>query len=124
VASTRSVCQTLEATFHTLIQKRLPAAIDHVIDRAVVLEGVAARDVVVVGIPIAPDEPGALIAFAGHGLELHREVDILGRDAIVDSHRKAIVRGISVGLRQHVPVRRIVSLDNPDARFPLPRERE
>src|SRR5262249_17793007 len=73
-------------------------AIDGVIDRDIVFQGIGPRDVIVVRVLEAPDQPAGLVFFAGDRLEFHFDEAVLQTRVILEADRKCR----SAGLLQHV----------------------
>src|SRR5882724_11340900 len=103
----------------------VPAPLDDVVQVHVVLQGVRARDVVVILVLQAPDDPAALIALASDRLALDREAQVLQLGARVRDGKPVIGR-IAVGLRKDVLAARRIAhrLYDPLAWFALAGERE
>src|SRR5437588_3607830 len=102
-----------------------PAALDDVEQVHVVLEGIRARDVVVVLVLQAPDDPAALISLASNRLALDRQAQIFQlRPGIRD--REAVIGLVAVGLGEDVlAARRVVHcLHDPLPRLALSGERK
>src|SRR5437868_11842944 len=91
----------------------------------VVLQGVRARDVVIVLVLQAPDDPAGLIALAGDRFALDREAQVLQLGAGVRDGKPVIGR-IAVGLRKDVLAARRIAhrLHDPLAGLALAGERE
>src|SRR5439155_14151500 len=103
----------------------VPAPLDDVVQVHVVLEGIRARDVVVVLILQAPDDPAALISLASNWLALHRQAQIFQlRPGVRDG--EAVVGLVAVGLGEDVlAARRVVHcLHDPLPRLALSGERK
>src|SRR5258708_14875941 len=77
-----------------MILKRPPAAVDHVVDRAVVFERVASRDVVVVGVAIAPHQTESLVDAPGQRPPADGESHAAQRLVLHHCPRQSIVRPI------------------------------
>src|SRR5262249_42235059 len=82
---------------------------DSVVDGAVVLVGVAASDVVVVGVFVAPDHAEALIDLARHGPRTHRERHVLVGALLDHREGEPVVGAVRALLNEHVIVRRALS---------------
>ncbi|TMA41172.1 MAG: hypothetical protein E6J82_13370 [Deltaproteobacteria bacterium] len=99
-----------------------PATLDDVVQVHVVLEGVGARDVVVVLVLQPPDDSAALIALPRDRLALHRKAQVFQlRPGVRD--RKPIIGLVAVSLGENVLAARSISyrLHDPLSRLALPR---
>src|SRR2546427_3156474 len=99
-----------------------PAPVLHVIQVHVVLEGVGARQVVVVLVLIAEHETTRLVHSTRYGLAPDRQADVAECRLVRDGDREPIVRTVSVELREYVSGARrvLLRLDDPTPRLPLP----
>src|SRR5262245_30506660 len=74
------------------------AASDHAIKANIVLKGIGANDVVVVGIGNSDCNAARLVYATCNRFELQGDVDVLRHYGIKDSKRKTIVRAVGAGL--------------------------
>src|SRR6266545_2117213 len=108
-----------------LVQERSPLAPHGVVDRAVVFIGVAARDVVVVGVLVPPDETEALIHLAGQRPRPDAESDVRVDAFLEDGDGKAVVRRVGALLDEDVVlVRSLLGPHDPLALRATARPRE
>src|SRR5712692_10509798 len=85
---------------HALVQEGSPATVDGVVDRAVVLVGVAAGDVVVVGVLVSPDQAEPLIDLARQRSRPDGQGDVFVASFLQDRHGEAVVRRVGALLDQ------------------------
>src|SRR5713226_6607350 len=83
-----------------VVQEGPPLAGDRVVDRAVVFVGVAARDVVIVGILVSPDETEPLIDLAGQRPRPDGQGDVLVASFLQDCDGETVVRRVGALLNQ------------------------
>ncbi len=98
-----------------MILKRPPAAVDHVVDRAVVFERVASRDVVVVGVAIAPHQTESLVDAAGQRPRADGESHVAQRLVLHDGQRESIVRLVRTRLQENMILPAPLRLNRPPA---------
>src|SRR5262245_55727983 len=61
--------------------------IHRVIDRDVILEGVGARDIVVIGVLATPDHSASLVFLTGDGFELHFDEAVFEAGVVFNANR-------------------------------------
>src|SRR5438552_18013883 len=108
-----------------LVAELPPAAIDHVIDAAVVFQGIATGDVVIVGVPVAPHQAETLIHVAGERARADAQRHVLVRSVLEDGDGKAIVGRVGALLDEDVVlVRSLFGAHDPLALRAATRPRE
>jgi len=108
-----SVCHVLVGHPDLAILKRPPAAVDDVVDRAVVFERVATGDVVVVRVAIAPHEPESLIDAACQRAGSDAESHVVQRIVPHYGQGESIVGLVGARLQQNVILTASLALDGP-----------
>src|SRR5215510_9369706 len=76
----------------TFERQILALAVLNFVEYDIVFERVRADDVVVVLVAVAPHDARRLILLPRNGFELHADVSVFRRDAVVNAEREAVAR--------------------------------